>query len=186
MVVVNHLKQRGRRLGSDVFEEVRQRVPLDLVGMGTEESGGLGEVPPMQLAAFMARYRFFFNPIRYSSLGLAVCEAMMIGLPIVGLATTEMATVVENGVSGYVDTDPSRLIAPMRELLADPAEAKRLGDGARQKARERFNIRRFARDWQEAFAHVTGLSSDGGSHSQQPNAAAPDSNETEQSGAVAA
>ena len=68
IVVVNHLKRRGRRLGCDVFEEVRQRVPLDLVGMGTEESGGLGEVPPMQLAAFQARYRFFFNPIRYTSL----------------------------------------------------------------------------------------------------------------------
>jgi len=40
--------------------------------------------------------RFFFNPIRYTSLGLAVCEAMMVGMPIIGLATTEMATTVQN------------------------------------------------------------------------------------------
>src|SRR5262249_16201847 len=123
--------------------------------MGAEELGGFGEVPPTELAAFASRYRFFFNPIRYTSLGLAVCEAMMIGLPIIGLATTEMATVVENGVSGYIDTDPARLAERMRELLHDPAQARRLGEGAQRQARERFNIERFARDWERAFRDVT-------------------------------
>ena len=72
------------------------------------------------------------------------CEAMMLGVPIVGLATTEMVTAIENGVSGYVDTDVRRLIERMRDLLADPAEARRLGEGARRVARERFGIERFA------------------------------------------
>jgi hypothetical protein len=155
IVVVNHLRRRGRRLGSDVFEEVRQHAPLDLVGMGAEESGGLGEVPPVQLAAFQARYRFFFHPVRYTSLGLAVCEAMMRGMPIVGLATTELATVVENGLSGFVATDPARLVPLMTELLGNPAEATRIGEGARRRALERFHIRRFVREWEEAFARVT-------------------------------
>ncbi|HEX8199293.1 MAG TPA: glycosyltransferase [Isosphaeraceae bacterium] len=159
LVVVNGLRGRGRRLGADVFERVRRTVPLDLVGMGSQELGGLGEVPPPELAAFAARYRFFFNPIRYTSLGLAVCEAMTVGLPIIGLATTEMATAVENGVSGYVDTDVRRLEARMHELLADPAEARRLGAGARRRALERFAIGRFARDWDEAIACVAGRAS---------------------------
>jgi glycosyltransferase involved in cell wall biosynthesis len=156
LVVVNHLRRRGRRLGVDVFERARQAVPLDLVGMGWEEADGLGEIDPPELPEFAARYRFFFNPIRYTSLGLAVCEAMMLGMPIIGLATTEMVTAVENGVSGYVDTRLDRLIERMRELLADPDEARRLGEGARRYARERFNIERFARDWDAAFAHVCG------------------------------
>lgn len=156
LVVVNHLKRRGRRLGLDVFERLRAEVPLDLVGMGADEVGGLGEVQPMELPQFEARYRFFFNPIRYTSLGLAVCEAMTIGLPILGLATTEMVTVVENGVSGLLATDPARLIEPMRDLLRDPAEARRLGEGARRVALERFNIRRFARDWEQTFAEAVG------------------------------
>ncbi len=42
----------------------------------------------------------------------------------------------------------------MRSLLADPAEARRLGDGARRRALERFHIDRFARDWEETFALV--------------------------------
>jgi hypothetical protein len=155
IVVVNHLARRGRRLGADVFERVRADVPLDLVGMAAEESDGLGEVPHDRLPEHIARYRFFFNPIRYTSLGLAVLEAMMLGLPIVGLATTEMATTIENGVSGYVETDIQRLIGRMHELLADPLEARRLGEGARRVARARFTIERFARDWDAALRLVT-------------------------------
>jgi glycosyltransferase involved in cell wall biosynthesis len=156
IVVVNGLRQRGRRLGADVFERVRREVPLDLAGMGSEAAGGLGDVPHGALPALEAEYRFFFNPIRYTSLGLAVCEAMMLGMPLVGLATTEMATVVENGVSGYVDTNVDRLVDRMRHLLEDPEAARRLGEGARRTALERFNIGRFTRDWDRAFALVTG------------------------------
>jgi glycosyltransferase involved in cell wall biosynthesis len=154
LVVVNHLARRGRRLGADVFLRARDQVPLDLVGMGSDELDGLGEVPHDRLPAFEGRYRFFFNPIRYTSLGLAICEAMMVGLPIIGLATAELATVIQNGVSGYVDTRLERLVECMRELLADPREARRLGDGARRRALERFGIERFARDWEAAFRDV--------------------------------
>jgi hypothetical protein len=179
LVVVNHLRKRGRRLGLDVFERVRADVPLDLVGMDAESLGGLGEVFPPELPAFAARYRFFFNPIRYTSLGLAVIEAMMLGLPVVGLATTEMAVAVQNGVSGFVDTDPDKLIEPMRRLLADPGEARRLGANARRYALERFNIDRFARDWERTFEEVTGRPCRGRAPS------APD-NQTEEGVACAA
>ncbi|WP_231729844.1 glycosyltransferase family 1 protein [Pedobacter sp. Leaf176] len=79
IVVINNLPERGRMLGYDIFEQVREQVPLDLVGMGTE-AYGIGEVFHPQLPGFLARYRFFFNPIRYTSMGLAVCEAMMLGM----------------------------------------------------------------------------------------------------------
>jgi glycosyltransferase involved in cell wall biosynthesis len=151
LVIVNGMIWRGPRLGSDVFERVRREVPLDLIGMGSEAMGGLGEVDHADLPAFTARYRFLFNPIRYTSLGLAVCEAMMIGVPVVGLATTEMATVVVNGESGWIGTDVAGLIRRMKQLLADPEEARRLGDGARRAALGRFDIRRFARDWERTF-----------------------------------
>jgi len=156
IAVVNNMRQRGRRLGADVFEQVRGQVPIDLVGIGSREVGGLGEIPHEALPAFLGSYRFFFNPIRYTSLGLSVCEAMMASLPIVGLATTEMVTVVRNGESGYLDTRIPRLLETMRELLEDPAEARRLGQGARREALERFNIPRFARDWEDVFAQATG------------------------------
>jgi hypothetical protein len=157
LVVINNIRSRGRRLGGDIFEQARRSVPLDLVGMGAQEAGGLGEVEHAQLPAFSAPYRFFFNPIRYTSLGLAVIEAMMIGMPIVALATTEMSTVIRNGVSGYIDTNVEALIARMQELIKDRDHARRLGEGARRYAQERFGIARFADDWDKTFRFVTQL-----------------------------
>ena len=93
IVVINHLYQRGRKLGADIYDEVRQCVPLELAGMGTKEYGGIGEVLHPQLPSFISNYRFMFNPIRYTSFGLSVCEAMMLGMPVVTLATTEYSTV---------------------------------------------------------------------------------------------
>ncbi len=39
IVVINGIKKRGRRLGLDVFEKVIKEVPLDIIGMGSEEVG---------------------------------------------------------------------------------------------------------------------------------------------------
>jgi glycosyltransferase involved in cell wall biosynthesis len=156
IVVVNNLRKRGRRLGADVYETMRRTVPLSLVGMDAQSMpGGAGEVNNLELAAHMARYRFFFNPIRYTSLGLAVVEAMMIGMPVVGLATTELATVIRSGENGYVDTDLGRLADTMGRLLKDPALAQEWGQRGRASARERFNIQRFVADWNAALRLVT-------------------------------
>ncbi|MDF3034949.1 MAG: glycosyltransferase family 4 protein [Paucimonas sp.] len=155
IVVADSILRDERRLGGDIYRKVRAEVPLDLVGTGAEEAGGLGEVLPSVLPRFVSRYRFIFNPARYSGLGLAMIEAMMVGVPVVGLATTEMVTTVENGVSGYTDTNVSKLIARMQELQGDPTLARHLGQGARRRALERFHIDRFVRDWNNAFALVT-------------------------------
>jgi hypothetical protein len=156
MVVVNGLQKRGRRLGYDIWQRVSEEVPLDLAGMESAGIGGMGPIPLVDLWAMETKYRFFFNPIRYTSLGLAVCEAMMLGLPIVGLATTEMVSAVSNGINGYVETNVTALIEHMQRLLKDHSEAAELSVGARHIARERFGIERFARDWDETFRFVAG------------------------------
>lgn len=155
IVVINGIKKRGRRLGYDIFEEVRKQVPLDIVGIGSEEVGGLGEIPNRDLQSFISDYRFFFNPIRYTSLGLSVCEAMMTGVPVVGLATTEMSVAIRNGVSGYIHTDLEYLVEKMNLLLKDHSHAKKLSEGARKSAMEQFNIQRFSQDWLRTMYALT-------------------------------
>ena len=157
VTVVNNLYRRGRRTGPDVYDRARARVPLDLFGMAFGDGDGAGEVALADLPYTLARYRFFFNPIRYTSLGLSVCEAMMVGLPVVALATTEQSVVIENGVSGFVDTDVDVLIERMQELLSDPRLAAELAEGARERARELFSIERFAAEWTATFAEATGV-----------------------------
>lgn len=147
IVVVNHLHRRGRRLGADLFTQARRTLALDLIGMESERLRGLGEIPNMEVAAFMARYRYFFSPVRYGSLSLALIEAMMAGLPVVGVGTTALPGVVSNGVDGYVDTDMRRLMDVMRTLATDEAMARQWGLAAQSMARRRFGIERFVDDW---------------------------------------
>lgn len=148
VTVVNNLYRRGRRLGPDVFDAVAAEVPVDLAGMNGDAYGRwLGDLRLPELHRRLPSYRCFFNPIRYTSMGLAVCEAMALGLPVVGLATTEMSSAVQNGVNGYVETDWRRLAGHVRRLLQDPDEAAELSAGARTLARTRFGIDRFVADW---------------------------------------
>lgn len=156
IVVINQLAQRGRRLGRDLFESARRQVPLTLVGMQSQALGGRGEVGNMDLPATVAQYRFFFHPVRYTSLGLALIEAMMLGSPVVALATTEIPTVIRNGVNGFADTRPQRLVEVMRMLIDDPAVARQWGDAARRTALARFSIERFAADWDRLLQRVAG------------------------------
>jgi hypothetical protein len=160
LVITNHLARRGRRMGADLFLRLRDEegLPLDLLGMGAGDLDGLGEIGHPRVPAFAAEYRFLFSPVRYSSLSLAVIEAMQVGLPVVALATAEMATVIEHGVSGFAVTDAGELAPLMQVLLRDAGLARRIGEAGRRRARERFAIGRFIADWDAALRHVCGAS----------------------------
>lgn len=164
IVVINNLKERGRRLGYDIYLEIRKHVPLDLIGMDTEKIGGLGEVLHPKIPQFISNYRFFFNPIRYTSLGLSVLEAMSIGIPVVGLATTEMTTVIQNEKNGFISTDVNYLIHRMHDLLSDPELARSLGNEGKRSVLNRFNISRFVHDWERLFYDVTSHDADSRKH----------------------
>jgi len=155
ITVVNGMQKRPRIAGYDILLHTQQKIPLDCVGMETEAFGGLGDIPYRDLHRLLADYRFLFSPIRYTSLPLAVIEAMTIGMPIVSLATTELPTVILHGETGYVSCDIDTLIEHMRFLLSDYEEASRIGRNARAVAQQRFGLDRFINDWNRAFALVT-------------------------------
>ena len=156
ITVINGMQKRPRIAGYDLFLQARESVPLDAVGMQTEDFGGFGDVPYRDLHRLVADYRFLFSPIRYTSLPLAVIEGMTLGMPVVALATTELPTVIEHGVTGYVSCNIDELIFDMHTLLDNPEQARRIGNNAREAAQERFGIDRFKRDWNAAFALAVG------------------------------
>lgn len=162
IAAVNNIAVRGRRLGFDVLQAVQAVAPVQIVGMGSESIGGPGEVAPLELAEYESHYRFFLNPMRWTSLSMAVCEAMHVGMPILGLATTEMSAVIRNGVEGYIETDVARLCDHARRLIAVPEEAAELGKRAQATARRRFGIERFVADWEAALALAVAASTSTG------------------------
>jgi glycosyltransferase involved in cell wall biosynthesis len=151
------MPRRKRVVGGDVFMRAREEIPLDLFGFDSKEVGGFGDLPQAGVHERMKAYRFYFNPIRYTSLPLSVLEAMEIGLPVVALATTELVTVIKDGENGFIDTNVDRLVECMRHLLADPDEARRIGEAGRRTVRERFGLERFVAGWEDAFEEALSL-----------------------------
>jgi glycosyl transferase family 1 len=154
ITVVNGPQKRPRIAGLDIYREAAHAIPLDMAGMQTEKIGGLGDIPYRNLHRRVGTYRFLFSPMRYTSLPLAVIEALTLGMPVVALATTELPTVIENGVTGFLSCETGQLIDYMRYLLQHPDEARRIGARGQAMARKRFGLQRFCREWNAAFARA--------------------------------
>ncbi len=143
--------------GSDIYQQLCRRIPLEVVPTQCPATPEHTHCAPLQLPAKVIHYRFLFHPARSHTLDPGVIAAMMSGLPVIGLATGEMANLIQNGVSGYVETDLDKLAAHMQELLDNPHYAFALGRGAQRRARQRFGMPRFLADWNAALQSVTGL-----------------------------
>jgi glycosyltransferase involved in cell wall biosynthesis len=153
-VVINEPGRRGRVTGTDLLPELNGRVPLDLFGIGAAALGGYEDVRQDELHGEMARRRAYLHPIRWTSLGLSLIEAMQLGMPVVALATTEVPEAVPPD-AGVVSTDVGELRTGLRRLIDDPAEARERGQAARRAAVDRFGLERFLRDWDSLLEEVT-------------------------------
>jgi glycosyltransferase involved in cell wall biosynthesis len=164
-VVVNEPVRRGRTVGADLLPGLAGVAPVDVFGMGLaglHEAYGLAadrvelhEDPPQAaMHRELARRRVYVHPVRWTSLGLSLLEAMHLGMPVVGLATTEVVEAVPPG-AGVLSTRPERLWAAVREFLHDEAAARLAGKAARAAALERYGLTRFLEDWEELLTEVT-------------------------------
>ena len=147
-VLAGRTEDGDRRAGLDLLERIGRQVPIDRLGPDGP--------PNADWRRKAAAYRFAVSPARWGGLSLAVVESLAAGQPVVGLASAELAAVVRSGETGVVEADSGRLVDAMRELLRDPALARRLGDAARTMAADRFGLDRFVRDWEDVLTLVTG------------------------------
>jgi glycosyltransferase involved in cell wall biosynthesis len=156
-VVVNEPVRRGRVTGTDLLPRFADAIGLDVYGMGcdglAEHTAGTrcpvriwGDLPTDRLHTAMARRRCYLHPIRWTSLGLSLIEAMHLGMPVVGLATTEAVEAVPPD-AGVLSTRADRLVAALRDLAHEPGWARQLGKQARETALARYGLTRFLSDW---------------------------------------
>jgi hypothetical protein len=153
-VVVNEPVRRARVTGTDLLPALSEPMPVDLFGIDAEELGGVGDVPQARLHDEMARRRVYLHPIRWTSLGLSLIEAMHLGMPVVALDTTETGEAVPPA-AGVVSNRPGVLRSALAELAEDPGLARRMGAAAREVALERFGLGRFLDDWNALLEEVT-------------------------------
>src|SRR3954447_11523847 len=117
--VINEPGRRGRVTGTDLLPRLNGDVPIDLVGIGAEAVGGIENLRQEELHGEIAMRRVYLHPIRWTSLGLSLLEAMHIGMPVVALATTEVVEAVP-AEAGVVSTDVSVLHDALRAFVRDP------------------------------------------------------------------
>lgn len=158
-VVVNEPVRRHRVTGTDLLPGFADTVGLDVFGIGTDrldaalDAGAgqdrrrpdvrvVGDLPQARMHAELARRRVYLHPVRWTSLGLSLIEAMMLGMPVVGLATAEAAVAVPPE-AGVVATDLDVLHRALRAFRADPDLARETGRRAREVATTRHSLTRF-------------------------------------------
>ena len=161
-VVVNEPVRRWRVAGTDLVLRMARHVDVDVYGMGmsalAERAPHLADrlhedLPQAQLHAQLGRHRAYFHPYRWTSLGLALIEAMTAGLPVLALSTTEAPEAVPPG-AGVLSNDLSRLVEVARRWMVDPEEALEAGQFARSYAIQRYGLHRYLDDWDALLKEV--------------------------------
>ncbi|MGL5859284.1 MAG: glycosyltransferase [Angustibacter sp.] len=155
-MAVNEPVRRWRVAGMDLAARLARQVPVDVHGMQIGAlverepafSGGwhAEDLPQDALHDQLARRRAYLHAYRWTSLGLSLIEAMMLGCPVLVLAATAAPQAVPPG-AGVVTADVDQLAATARELLHDRDAARAYGQVARAHALRHFGIERFLADW---------------------------------------
>lgn len=157
--VVNDWENRDWACGFKLWKSVTAGLPVMVLG----DTPGLSKAAKSH-AELLGAYRqcqVFLNTSLVSTCPFTLLEAMACGSAVVSTATTMIPQVIQDGVNGYVSNDPSVLTARCKELLADPARCREMGQAARKTIEDRFNFRRMAAEWdavlrQAADITVTG------------------------------
>jgi hypothetical protein len=159
-VVINEPVRRWRVTGTDLLPRFAEHAAIDVFGMAVAQLPASGRIttfedfPQARMHAELARRRVYLHPIRWTSLGLSLLEAMHLGMPVVALATTEVVEAVPPD-AGVISTRIERLADALRTFISDPDLAQHVGVAARAAARRRYSLDRFCTDWDQLLKEVS-------------------------------
>ena len=162
-VVVNEPGRRGRTVGADLVPGFAGVGPVDVFGMQTKAFVAALDNDAVvahedlfsqdDMHSELARRRVYLHPMRWTSLGLSLIEAMQLAMPVVAVAATEAVVAVPPS-AGVLSADPERLHQAFRTYLHDPDAARAAGVAGRAAALERYGLARFLRDWDDVLTRT--------------------------------
>lgn len=110
-----------------------------------------------QVADVLAAADLFVLPSRHEGLGVAILEAMAMGLPVVATSVGGIPEAVVNGRTGLLipPENPSALASAIGDLLGQPDRARELGARGRDRILEQFTMERMAAEYQSLYEEIT-------------------------------
>jgi len=153
-VLVPHRMSPEKNHGS-VLLAARQTPEVDYLLVGVGELMGVWQKTARLLGLtnvrFLGRrmdmpelYRAadaMLQPTLGENLSLVTLEAMSSGLPVISSPIPAQAELIEDGVNGLlVPAQPGPIARAVRELAADPAKARRLGESARARVLQQHRL----------------------------------------------
>jgi hypothetical protein len=157
--MINEPCRRWRTVGADLLPELAAHAPIDVWGIDTEmlddrcdnrQVRAKGDVPAPRLLHQVARRRVYLHTPRWTSLGMALVEAMFLGMPVVAVAAT-MAPLVVPAEAGVVSADVKTLAFALEAFITDLPAAMAAGKAARDFAMAHFALDRFLAEWDEVI-----------------------------------
>jgi glycosyltransferase involved in cell wall biosynthesis len=150
--VVNLWPERDWCCGWELWKHTSQNLPVRVVG----DSPGLSK-PAESIEHLRKMYQsssIFYNTSLHSPVPTVLLEAMAAGCAIVSTNTCMIPEVIQHGKNGLVSDDPSELRGFLESLLKDKDRARELGNNAAQTIKERYNLNRFIKSWDDHFKNT--------------------------------
>ena len=131
--------------------ERKHRVRMSAKGIAL-----LGAVDELDLLNGLLGADIYVHPSHIDNSPNAVCEAMMLGMPVVSTAAGGIPTIVQDGREGILvqDGDPYSMAGAIQELWSDQDLQEVLGRNARIRALERHDPEQIARRVLEIYVDI--------------------------------
>jgi glycosyltransferase involved in cell wall biosynthesis len=130
------------QLESEVHEEIKRLNLQDHVIRAAWQSN---------VHAMLSAFDVYVLSSHWEGLPLSLLESMSMGLPSVVTAVDGNIDVVQDGKSGYLipAKDTQQLAQKVTQLLSNDSLRQEMGQAARQRIVDAFNIERMAQEWAE-------------------------------------
>jgi glycosyltransferase involved in cell wall biosynthesis len=161
-----------RQKGFDYLIEAAaniSEIKTSIAGVGEEGASLLKEVKKFGLeerirlvgqqkdvAGFLSSLDIFVLPSRYEGFGIVILEAGLSGLPVIASRVDGIKEIIADGVDGilFAPGDVKELTLKLEKMLADQSERARLGKNLQEKVKEKFDIRKIIKQYEELYFRI--------------------------------
>ena len=165
--------QKGMQYLIDAMPKILKEFPqscLEIVGEGPYRRVLEKQIRKMKLSSKikltgfikeieekMTEFDIYVQPSLSESFGLAIIQAMSLGLPVVATNTGGIPEVVTTGKSGILvePANPEALAGGILTLLRDPKKAKAMGNLGREDVKIKFNLRDLIKETEQVYETLT-------------------------------